>query len=171
MTGGKHLILVGLPGSGKSTVGKHLAELLSLPFTDLDEVIETEAGLEIPQFFVQKGEAAFRDAESAALRRAAAQPSQIIATGGGTILREENRLLMQQSGCVFFLDRSTDSISKTLNYVNHPTLQGTTLTDMAALRRPLYLSCADYIITDEEIRGAAKACAELWRKDHEVSHH
>ena len=171
MTGGKHLILVGLPGSGKSTVGKRLAELLSLPFTDLDEVIEAKVGQTIPQYFASHGEAAFRDVESAALRQASERPSQIIATGGGAVLRQENRAIMQQNGCVFFLDRPVAKIENTLDYVNHPTLQGTTLTDMAASRRPLYLSCADYLITGEEIDDAAKACAELWRKNHEVSHH
>lgn len=171
MNRGKHLILVGLPGSGKSTVGNRLAELLSLPFTDLDEAIQAKVGQTIPQYFASHGEAAFRAAESAVLRQALERPSQIIATGGGAVLREENRAIMQQRGCVFFLDRPVANIENTLDYVNHPTLQGTTLTDMAVLRRPLYLSCADYLITDEEIDAAAEACAEFWRKSHEVSHH
>ena len=171
MKGGKHLILVGLPGSGKSTVGKRLAELLSLPFTDLDGAIEAKIGQTIPRYFAGHGEAAFRDVESAALRQASERPSQIIATGGGAVLREENRTIMQQNGCVFFLDRPVANVEKTLDYTTHPTLRGTTLADMAVLRRPLYLSCADYLITDEEIEAAAKACAELWRKSHEVSHH
>ena len=171
MTGGKHLILVGLPGSGKTTTGKRLAELLSLPFIDLDEAIEAETGLPIPQFFAQRGEVAFRDVESATLRRAMELPPRIIATGGGAVLREENRAAMRKSGCVFFLDRSVDSIVKTLDHTTHPTLQNTSLGEMAALRRPLYLSCADYIVTDDEIDAAAKACAALWRNDHEVSHH
>ena len=82
MKGGKHLILVGLPGSGKSTVGKRLAELLSLPFTDLDEAIQVKVGQTIPRYFAGHGEAAFRDVESAALRQALEHRRRCRAAGG-----------------------------------------------------------------------------------------
>ena len=171
MRNGRHLLLIGLPGSGKTTVGRQLAAALSLPFIDLDEVIMQDVGQTVPRFFESHDEAAFRDVESAALRKVIQLPSHVIATGGGAVLREENRLLLQESGCVFFLDRPVESIAKTLDLTTHPTLQGTTISEMAALRRPLYLSCADHVITDENVDDTTRHCAEFWRKNHEVSHH
>ena len=170
MKGGRHLILIGLPGCGKSTVGKKLSQTLSLPFADLDEVIEKETGVNIPDFFALHGEAAFREAETAALRRCIQLPAGVIATGGGAVLREENRTLMHQHGIVLFLDRPTEDIEKTLDHAMHPTLQDTTLEKLSEVRRPLYLSCADHVIVEQKIGGAVQRCAALWRQ-YEVSYH
>src|SRR5689334_17529162 len=88
-----HIFLYGPPGTGKSTIGRKLARHLSLPFVDLDRVIETKAGMSIPQIMEQQGEPAFRDLESSALGETVGHPSgvtsHVIALGGGALLRDE----------------------------------------------------------------------------------
>ena len=100
-----NLVLTGMPGSGKSTVGRLLAEALGHPFVDLDEEIVKETGMPIADFFAAHGEAAFRDMEAAVCVREAKEPGRVIATGGGTILREENVRALRQNGTLIFLDR------------------------------------------------------------------
>lgn len=95
-----HIYLYGPPGSGKSTVGKLLAERLALPFVDIDSVIEGQAGKKIAQIFEQDGEKCFRDLESSALRTVVLQPTAVIALGGGALLRPENRQCAEESGVV-----------------------------------------------------------------------
>ncbi|MDD2600281.1 MAG: 3-dehydroquinate synthase [Kiritimatiellae bacterium] len=95
-----HIYLYGPPGSGKSTVGKLLAERLTLPFIDIDSVIESQAGKKIAHIFEQDGEGRFRELESAALRTVAIEPTAVIALGGGALLRPENRHCAEQSGVV-----------------------------------------------------------------------
>jgi len=104
--GGLRLYLIGPMGSGKSTVGKHLAELLACPFVDSDSEIESRAGADIPWIFDVEGEAGFRRRETAVLKDLAGQPDAVIATGGGAILADENRALMSSTGTVIFLNIS-----------------------------------------------------------------
>jgi shikimate kinase len=99
-----HVYLVGMPGSGKSSAGRALAELVGLPFVDLDEDVERTAASSIPEIFRDQGEAAFRDLERGALVRAAAGPPSVVACGGGLPLREDNRELMRSTGTVVTLD-------------------------------------------------------------------
>src|SRR6186997_2199555 len=102
-----HIFLYGPPGTGKSTIGRKLARQLRLPFVDLDRVIETNAGMSIPQIMEQQGEPAFRDLETSALREAihhsSGVASGVIALGGGALLREENRRLVEANGSVLLL--------------------------------------------------------------------
>jgi shikimate kinase / 3-dehydroquinate synthase len=102
-----HIFLYGPPGTGKSTIGRKLARRLKLPFVDLDRVVETNAGMSIPQIMEQHGEPAFRDLEAAALRELVGHISetvaQVIALGGGALLRQENRALVEAHGSVILL--------------------------------------------------------------------
>ena len=159
----RHLILVGLPGSGKTTVGRRLAELLALPLVDLDEAVEEREGLSVPALFAAHGEAWFRDAESAVLLDVLRGPTGIIATGGGAVLREENRRAMAEQGFVIFLDRSPARICRTLDVATHPTVQNTTLEALSEKRRGLYLACADAVVSENDAESAAQRCAALWR--------
>ena len=109
----ENIVLTGMPGSGKSTVGKLLAETLQRPLIDLDQVIVEMAGCEISQIFAQQGEAAFRDLESRAAAEAARQTGCIIATGGGAVLRQENVRRLKQNGRIFFLNRPLEDICPT----------------------------------------------------------
>lgn len=98
-----HLFLYGPPGTGKSTVGKKIAHNLKLPFIDLDRIIETNAGMSIPQIMEQHGETAFRDLETSALRSLTAEKEHVVALGGGALLRDENRAFAESNGKVLLL--------------------------------------------------------------------
>ncbi|MCK6568054.1 MAG: 3-dehydroquinate synthase [Chloroflexi bacterium] len=98
-----HLFLYGPPGTGKSTIGRLLAKSLQLPFVDLDRIIETNAGMSIPQIMEQRGETAFRDMETAALKSLTAEKENVVALGGGALLREENRACAETNGKILLL--------------------------------------------------------------------
>jgi 3-dehydroquinate synthase len=98
-----HLFLYGPPGTGKSTVGKKIAHNLKLPFIDLDRIIETNAGMSIPQIMEQHGETAFRDMETAALKSLTSEKENVVALGGGALLRDENRAFTEANGKVLLL--------------------------------------------------------------------
>ena len=102
-----HIFLYGPPGTGKSTIGRKLARSFKLPFVDLDRVVETNAGISIAQIMEQQGEPSFRDMETVALKESIGHPasvtSQVIAHGGGALLRDENRVLVETSGDVILL--------------------------------------------------------------------
>ena len=101
------IFIYGAPASGKSTLGKALAERLGVGFVDLDERIVAEAGVSIPEIFKTRGEAAFRDLESKVLRDVISDP-KVVSLGGGTLLRDENRALCEENGIVFCLDTPSD---------------------------------------------------------------
>ena len=103
----KAIFLYGAPASGKSTLGKALAERLGADFVDLDERIVAEAGMSIPEIFKTRGEVAFRDLESKVLREVVSGP-KVVSLGGGTLLRDENRALCEESGTVFCIDTPSD---------------------------------------------------------------
>ena len=122
----KHTFLYGPPGTGKSTVGKKLAHNLKLPFIDIDRVIETNAGMSIPQIMEQQGEPAFRDLESAALKKLLHEKESIVALGGGALLRDENRNFVESNGKVLLLMAELSTLLERLHYEsgNRPLLAG-----------------------------------------------
>lgn len=121
-----HIFLYGPPGTGKSTVGKKLAHNLRLPFIDLDRVIETNAGKSIPQIMEKQGELAFRDLESAALKKLLHEKESIVALGGGALLRDENRNFVESNGKVLLLMAELSTLLERLHYEsgNRPLLAG-----------------------------------------------
>ncbi|HEY2982026.1 MAG TPA: 3-dehydroquinate synthase [Anaerolineales bacterium] len=98
-----HIFLYGPPGSGKTTTGRRVANELDLPFLDLDQVIEAGAGRSIQQLMAEHGEGYFRDLETAALHKVAQEQESVVALGGGTLLRDENRALAEGNGTVICL--------------------------------------------------------------------
>ncbi len=121
-----HIFLYGPPGTGKSTIGKLIARNLKLPFIDLDCVIETEAGMSIPQIMEQQGESVFRDLETTVLKNLAGEKESVIALGGGALLREENRAFVESQGKVVLLMSDVETLFQRLNEGsnNRPLLAG-----------------------------------------------
>lgn len=145
------LALVGLPGSGKSTVGRQLARRLGLPFKDSDQVIEQRIGGSIRDFFEREGEAAFRDMEEAVLRELAQAEPGVLATGGGAVLRPANRQRLRDAGHVIYLRSTPEEVFKRLRHDrNRPLLQVddplARLRGLYEERDPLYRETAHFII-------------------------
>ena len=146
------LFLIGPMGSGKSTVGRHLADLLGCPFIDSDVEIESRAGADIPWIFDVEGEAGFRRRETKVLKDLVKHPAAVIATGGGAILAEENRKMMARAGVVVFLNVSVvQQLRRIGSGEGRPLLQlgdrEETLNQLMAEREPLYRALADVIIS------------------------
>lgn len=143
--------LVGLPGSGKSTVGRHLARRLSLPFFDSDHVIEQQLGCSIREFFEREGEERFRDIEEAVLDELTQGAPSVVSTGGGSVLRSANRQRLRERGQVVYLRSSPDEVFRRLRHDrNRPLLQVADplqrLRDLYAVRDPLYRETAHFVI-------------------------
>jgi shikimate dehydrogenase len=108
----QNIVLIGMPGSGKSTIGKALAEKLGRAFTDTDGIITERYGI-ISDIFAQKGEEYFRNIEALAVKETAKKNGVVIATGGGAVLRQENVTALKQNGVIFFLNRPLEDIVPT----------------------------------------------------------
>ncbi|WP_233531776.1 shikimate kinase [Paenibacillus alkalitolerans] len=120
-----NIILVGFMGTGKSTVGQALSERLGWKFVDTDRLVEEREKRSIAEIFARDGEGYFRDAETAAIREAAGGHKQIISTGGGAVLREENRRLLQECGFVVALKAPAETIIERLRKdTGRPLLKG-----------------------------------------------
>jgi shikimate kinase len=143
--------LVGLPGSGKSTVGRQLARRLQLPFFDSDHVIEERLGYAIREAFERDGEAYFRDLEEAVLDELSLNPNAVISTGGGAVLRPGTRQRLHDRGQTVYLNSTPEELFRRLRYdVNRPLLQVADplkrLRDLYAARDPLYRETAHFVI-------------------------
>jgi shikimate kinase len=148
------LTLVGYRASGKSTVGRLAAARLAWPFVDADHIVEERLGMPIRQYFAERGEAAFRDAEALALADIlAGNGPLVLATGGGAVLRDANRaLLMARGGCVVYLHAPASVLSDRLRRSagGRPSLTGASVADevphLLAIRDPLYRAVASQVI-------------------------
>lgn len=140
-----------MPGAGKTTVGRYLAKRLQRSFVDSDHEIRSRTGVKIPVIFELEGESGFRDRESDVIKELAAQSGLVVATGGGLILRPENRELLRQTGTVIYI-RVIPRIlyQRTRHDTNRPLLQVAdpmkTLEDLFQQRDPLYREAADIVI-------------------------
>ncbi len=144
------ITLVGLPGSGKSTVGRQLARRLQLPFADSDQVIEQRIGCPIREFFEREGEERFRDIEEQVLDELT-QQAGVLSTGGGAVLRPANRERLRSRGQVVYLKSSPEELYRRLRHdTQRPLLQVADplqrLRDLYAVRDPLYREAAHFVI-------------------------
>ena len=145
------LALVGLPGSGKSTVGRQLSRRLDLPFIDADAAIESRLGCSIREFFEREGEDRFRDLETETLDQLTRQHPGVLSTGGGVVLRPANRQMLRERTLVFYLRATPEEIYRRLRHdkvrpllqVNDPLAR---LRDLMDQRDPLYREVAHHII-------------------------
>lgn len=148
----KHNIyLVGMPGAGKTTIGRQLARRLQRTFVDADHEIESRTGVRIPLIFDIEGEQGFRERESKVIADLAADTNLVVATGGGAVLRPANRFALKQSGTVVYLQAAPRLLfERTRLDPNRPLLQVANpmqkIEELYALRDPLYREVADIVV-------------------------
>lgn len=138
----ENIILIGMPGSGKSTVGQIVAERTGKTFVDADALIAEKAGCTIPEIFATQGEAGFRTIETQVLAEISKSSGLVIATGGGCVTREENYPLLHQNGMIFCLERELSALPTD----GRPLSQANALAEMYRIRKPKYEQFADYSI-------------------------
>ena len=151
MTVTASIFLVGLPGSGKSTVGRQLAKRLALPFLDSDQVIERRTGGSVRSFFEAHGEPAFRDLEATVIDELTRGERGVVSTGGGAVLRPENRRCLRERGWVVYLRATPEELHRRLRHdKSRPLLQVDDplqkLRDLHAQRDPLYAEVAHFTL-------------------------
>ena len=148
------IILVGLMGVGKSTVGKRLAARLHLAFVDADHEIEDAAGLSIPEIFERFGEAHFRDGERRVIARLMDGKPKVIATGGGAFMQPDTRALILEKGIAVWLDADIDVLAERVGRRDgsRPLLKGRdpreALTELAAIRNPVYALAPIHVFSE-----------------------
>ena len=140
----ENIVLIGMPGSGKSSVGRILTEKTGRPLYDTDRLITEKAGKPIPDIFREDGEPAFRDLESGIIRELSRQGGQIISTGGGAVLRPENVTALRQNGRLFWLDRDPEALVPTDDRPLADTAEK--MKQLYRVREPVYRAAADEII-------------------------
>ena len=145
------LVLVGLPGAGKTTVGRQLARRLDRPFVDSDHAIEQRIGCPIREFFEREGEDRFRDIESEVIDQLSQGEPGVLSTGGGAVLRPVNRERLRARGQVFYLRASPEELFRRLRHDrNRPLLQVADpqqrLRELYQQRDPLYRETAHYVV-------------------------
>lgn len=152
----RNIVLIGMPGSGKTTIGKVLADKLGRVFVDTDEEIIKETGAEISEMFSEYGERYFRDCESDIIRKEALGGGKIIATGGGAVLRKENVDLLRMNGIIVFLDRALDELLPTSDRPLSDDTQK--MKNLYTERMPIYKSVSDITV---EPQGYGDTAAEM----------
>jgi len=155
----KNVVLIGLSGTGKTTLGAMLADYLGLPFYDIDVEIEQREGKKISHIFQDEGEKYFRDTESSIAKELAAMPQgpAVISTGGGVVLRKENVQHLQETGLLIYLTASPEEIVDRLgNAEGRPLLQNVDrqealvkIKKMIEKRNSMYLGAADFTVSTE----------------------
>ena len=160
-----NLVLIGMPGSGKTTVGRELARLSGKSFVDVDEEIARAAGKPIPEIFVQEGEEAFRMLEKRILKEVCAQSGRVISTGGGVVLHMENWKTMRRTGWVYRLERRLEDLATE----GRPLSKSGNLAKMEQIRGPLYRAAADAAVQNDI--SPEETAAKIWRDFCENSGH
>ena len=161
-----NLIFIGPMGAGKTTVGRHVAELLSMPFHDLDHEIELHTGAAISLVFDLEGEAGFRKRETATLAEIAAANGIVLSTGGGAVLLEANRRVLRERGFVIWLDATIEAQLARLArdrqrpLLNAPDRRGR-LEHLATERNPLYAEIADLRIASAGTGNSATTARQI----------
>ncbi|MEM5536788.1 shikimate kinase AroK [Neptuniibacter pectenicola] len=150
-----NIFLVGPMGAGKSTIGRLLSQELKLEFVDSDREIEKRAGADIPWIFDVEGEAGFRDREEGVIEALSLRKDVVLSTGGGAVLRPENRSVLQANGTVVYLETSVEQqLDRTSRDKNRPLLQTenprAVLEELMSIRHPLYLDTADIVVVTDK---------------------
>lgn len=169
------LVLIGMPCSGKSSIGRSLASYYDYQFVDMDEEIEKKAGLTIPEIFEQKGEQAFRDLESDVTQEMLQCHRAVIATGGGIVTRPHNMEVLREGSFVLFLHRDFFKLATTPKHVmdKRPLLKQTSFENLLAMykkRLPLYRQFCDVEISNDRNKedAVAQAVRAIFQKSVEM---
>lgn len=159
-----NIVLIGLSGAGKTTIGKHLSAALDMPFTDSDENIEKTYG-RISDLFL-KGEEYFRDLESKMILSLSSLDGVIISTGGGVVIRPANMEALKKKGVIFYISRSVEDILKSLDTNNRPLLKKNpeSLYRLYDERDPLYGEYCDYRVDSTDMKNAIRTIKAIWAK-------
>lgn len=168
MSNSLNLYLIGPMGAGKSTIGRLLSAELNLEFIDSDREIEQRCGTNIPWIFDKEGEAGFREREETAIDDLTQMPGILLATGGGVVMREANRIHLASRGTVVYLRTSVEQqLARTSRDKNRPLLQTESpkqvLEDLFAIRDPLYQEVADIVIQTDQ-RNPKNVVNEIIRR-------
>jgi shikimate kinase len=158
----KNIVLIGMPGAGKTTIGKMLQDRLNLRFIDMDEFIVEESGKTIQELF-DVSESHFRDAESMAVKKLSMENSSIIATGGGVIKNQANIEELKKLGIIVFIDRPLANIADDVELATRPLLKDGVqkLYDLYDERYEIYKNCCDfYVLNDRKIEDVVDAIIE-----------
>ena len=150
----QNLFLIGPMGAGKTTVGRQLAEFFHMDFIDSDHEIQRRTGVDIQTIFEFEGESGFRQRESAVIDELTVRDGIVLATGGGVVVREENRKILSARGVVIYLYCSVrQQYERTHRDKNRPLLDTpdpmVTLTELMLVRDPLYRQTADMVVSTE----------------------
>ena len=164
---GKSIVLIGMMGAGKSSVGACLCRQTGLGLFDTDEIVASKFGMSIPEIFAEHGEKEFRNAETEALRAIRTEEKTIIITGGGIVLRKENVEILRTQGVIVWLDGEEETLlARASRKQNRPLLQTKNprkaFSQILRARRPLYANIADVrvdtsVLTNEEVAVAILA--------------
>lgn len=164
----QNIVLVGPMGAGKSTIGRQLSSMLGFEFFDTDSIIESRSGADIPWIFDVEGEEGFRDRETAVLADLLSCKGTVLATGGGIVLREQNRSLLSRIGTVFYLSASIEQlIKRTKKDKKRPLLQVSDpekkIRELVELRDPIYREVADEVIVTDgcSAKGIVQRISEI----------
>jgi shikimate kinase len=153
--GERSIVMVGMPGCGKSALGKRLAPRLNLPFVDVDEEIEKAAGKTVREIFADHGEASFRDGERKVIARLLASGPQVLATGGGALMNEETRATIRRCGVSVWVKADAQLLVRRVTKRNtRPLFEGrdpeAVVKELMAARHPLYES-ADIVVESRDV--------------------
>lgn len=162
----KNIVLIGMPGCGKSTLGRCLAERLGRDFIDADPEIEKDAGKTIPELFAIS-EDCFRRQETLTTKRLSTLQNKVLAMGGGVVLRQENISSLKENGLVIFLDRSPEDIIGDVDTKTRPLLAAgrQRIYDLYAQREALYRAAADVTVRNTgSLKDVLAALAEAAKK-------
>ena len=158
----ENIILIGMPGSGKSTVGRQLAEQCGKTFVDADTEIGKAAGKTIPEIFAESGEAGFRAWETKVLAELGKRAGIVLATGGGCVTKAGNYPLLHQNGMIFCLERNLDLLPTE----GRPLSQRNKLEEMYRIRKPMYDRFADHCIGNNGYAGdTVRSILTLWEEN------
>ena len=145
----RHVFLIGMPGCGKSSLGKRGAGNMRIPYVDMDQRISDIVGCTVSEMFERYGEQAFRNAETNTLIQLTRETPSLISTGGGTVLRENNRAIMRNSGVIVLIDRPLEEILGDIKLDRRPLLAQKGLGEVERLyheRIDIYRSVADFVM-------------------------